>query len=313
MLWQYHLGDIVFLSGSIAVRGFSFYIGVFRRESGVTALKLLRKINNNAAVAQDKRGREMVVLGKGVGFHTMPYELTDLSIVYRTFYDVDPQYYDIVSSLPEEALMAGADIVEQAEITLNIELNPNLPFTLADHISFALQREKQGIQLATPLNYDVRHLYPREYELGLRALEIVRLRTGSSLPRAEAVSIALYLVNAELEGSDLHSTLTAVEVLDDVTSIVEQKLGVTLDRESYNYARFAMHIQFLVRRLSSGAPMEQGSGGMLDELSASYPQVYACARDVAQSIEQKYGWHCSRDEVLYLMLHIYRVQSRDDG
>ena len=43
-------------------------------------MKLLRKINNNAAVAQDKRGREMVVLGRGVGFHPMPYELTDLSV-----------------------------------------------------------------------------------------------------------------------------------------------------------------------------------------------------------------------------------------
>jgi len=52
-------------------------------------MKLLRKINNNAAVAQDNRGREMVVLGRGVGFHPMPYELTDLSVVYRTFYDVD--------------------------------------------------------------------------------------------------------------------------------------------------------------------------------------------------------------------------------
>ena len=55
-------------------------------------MKLLRKINNNAAVAQDNRGREMVVLGRGVGFHSMPYELPDLSVVYRTFYDEDPQY-----------------------------------------------------------------------------------------------------------------------------------------------------------------------------------------------------------------------------
>lgn len=54
-------------------------------------MKLLRKINNNAAVAQDKRGREMVVLGRGVGFHPMPYELSDLSVIYRTFYDVDPK------------------------------------------------------------------------------------------------------------------------------------------------------------------------------------------------------------------------------
>lgn len=275
-------------------------------------MKLLRKINNNAAVAQDKRGREMVVLGRGVGFHPMPYELTDLSVVYRTFYDVDPQYYEMLSSLPEEALMAAADIVEQAEIALQAELNPNLPFTLADHIAFAQEREKQGIRLATPLHYDVQHLYPREYELGLQAMETVRLRTGTALPRAEAVNIALHIVNAELEGSDLSSTLAAVEVLDEVTVLVERELGIALDRESYNYARFAMHIQFLVRRLSSGKVMEQGSGKMLSELSAEYPATYRCAQAVAKEIEQRHGWHCSSDEVLYLMLHIYRVQNRQN-
>lgn len=275
-------------------------------------MKLLRKINNNAAVAQDKRGREMVVLGRGVGFHPMPYELTDLSVVYRTFYDVDPQYYEMLSSLPEEALMAAADIAEQAEIALQAELNPNLPFTLADHIAFAQEREKQGIRLATPLHYDVQHLYPREYELGLQAMETVRLRTGTALPRAEAVNIALHIVNAELEGSDLSSTLAAVEVLDEVTVLVERELGIALDRESYNYARFAMHIQFLVRRLSSGKVMEQGSGKMLSELSAEYPATYRCAQAVAKEIEQRHGWHCSSDEVLYLMLHIYWVQNRQN-
>lgn len=275
-------------------------------------MKLLRKINNNAAVAQDKRGREMVVLGRGVGFHPMPYELTDLSVVYRTFYDVDPQYYEMLSSLPEEALMAAADIAEQAEIALQAELNPNLPFTLADHIAFAQEREKQGIRLATPLHYDVQHLYPREYELGLQAMETVRLRTGTALPRAEAVNIALHIVNAELEGSDLSSTLAAVEVLDEVTVLVERELGIALDQESYNYARFAMHIQFLVRRLSSGKVMEQGSGKMLSELSAEYPATYRCAQAVAKEIEQRHGWHCSSDEVLYLMLHIYRVQNRQN-
>lgn len=275
-------------------------------------MKLLRKINNNAAVAQDKRGHEMVVLGRGVGFHPMPYELTDLSVVYRTFYDVDPQYYEMLSSLPEEALMAAADIAEQAEIALQAELNPNLPFTLADHIAFAQEREKQGIRLATPLHYDVQHLYPREYELGLQAMETVRLRTGTALPRAEAVNIALHIVNAELEGSDLSSTLAAVEVLDEVTVLVERELGIALDRESYNYARFAMHIQFLVRRLSSGKVMEQGSDKMLSELSAEYPATYRCAQAVAKEIEQRHGWHCSSDEVLYLMLHIYRVQNRQN-
>lgn len=276
-------------------------------------MKLLRKINNNAAVAQDKRGREMVVLGRGVGFHTMPYELDDLSVIYRTFYDVDPKYYEVLASLPEGALLASADIAEQAEILLDTELNPNLPFTLADHIAFAQQREQQGIKLAVPLSYDVRQLYPREYELGLQALETVRLRTGSSLPRAEAVSIALHIVNAELEGSDLHSTLTAVRVLDEVTAVVEQQLGVSLDRESYNYARFAMHIQFLVRRLSCGQVMQQGSGELLAELAAEHPTIYHCAQCAADVIHTNHGWACSREELLYLMLHIHRVQCRENG
>lgn len=120
-------------------------------------MKLLRKINNNAAVAQDNRGREMVVLGRGVGFHPMPYELTDLSVVYRTFYDVDPQYYEILSNLPEDALLAAADITEQSEITLRTELNPNLPFTLADHIAFAQQRESRasGWQLRSITTYSI--------------------------------------------------------------------------------------------------------------------------------------------------------------
>lgn len=276
-------------------------------------MKLLRKINNNAAVAQDKRGREMVVLGRGVGFHSMPYELTDLSVVYRTFYDVDPKYYDMLSSLPEASLLAGADISEQAEILLDAELNPNLPFTLADHIAFAQQREQNGIQLAMPLSYDVQQFYPREYELGLRALETVRIRTGCSLPRAEAASIALHIINAELEGSDLHSTLAAIEVLEGLTKMIEEMLGISLDRSSYSYARFAIHIQFLVRRLSAGIAVEHGSGNMLDELSKAYPDIYRCACAAAKEIERHQGWHCSRDEVLYLMLHIYRVQSRENN
>lgn len=274
-------------------------------------MKLLRKINNNAAVAQDKRGHEMVVLGRGVGFHTMPYELTDLSVVYRTFYDVDPKYYEMLSALPEAAVLASAEIAEQAEITLDCELNPNLPFTLADHIAFALQREQQGIQIALPIAYDVRQLYPRECELGLRALEIIRVRTNCTLPRAESVSIALHIINAELEGSDFSATVAAMDVLEDVTALVEQTLGIRLDRENYNYARFAMHIQFLVRRLRSDEPVQAGSGKILTELSREYPEVYHCACLVAQHLEERYHWHCSEDEVLYLLMHIHRVQSRE--
>ena len=260
-------------------------------------MKIIRKINNNAAVAQDRKGREMVVLGRGVGFGTMPYELTDLSRIYRTFYDVDPRYFDALAELPQDVVLASADIVEQAEIALDGELNPNLTFTLADHIAFAIQREKKGIALAMPLVYDVKRLYPKESELGIRALEIVRLRTGTSLPDAEGVSIALHLINAELEGSNMHTMLTAFNVLEELTAIVEQ---------------FAMHLQFLVQRLQTGRPAQDESGSLLEQTAQEYPQIYACACALAHHLQERYGWQCSRNEILYLMLHIHRVQNREE-
>lgn len=56
-------------------------------------MKIIRQINNNAALALDGNGKELVVLGRGVGFPKMPYELTDLSRIERTFYDVNPKIF----------------------------------------------------------------------------------------------------------------------------------------------------------------------------------------------------------------------------
>lgn len=41
-------------------------------------MEVYKKINNNVALARDAKGRELVVFGKGIGFASMPYELTDL-------------------------------------------------------------------------------------------------------------------------------------------------------------------------------------------------------------------------------------------
>ena len=51
-------------------------------------MEITRKINNNVALGVDSNGREIVVCGKGIGFPKMPYTLTDMSQVQRTYYDI---------------------------------------------------------------------------------------------------------------------------------------------------------------------------------------------------------------------------------
>lgn len=270
-------------------------------------MQIVRKINNSAAVALDSRGREMIVIGKGIGFPKVPYELTDFSLVDRTFYDIEPRYYEMLSTLPQEILLASADISEDAQVILNTSLNSNLPLTLADHLNFAVERFRGGLELKIPIAYDIRHLYPKEFDLGKKALEILKEYVGVSLPDSEAVSIAMHLINAEFEHSDMHSLVKVLDILESIDSILEKELNFTLDKDSYNYYRFSMHIRYLIQRLMTSSQVESGSSSMVKSLAREYPKTYMCAKRVAAYLHKAEGWCCSDEEILYLMLHINRV------
>ena len=276
-------------------------------------MQIIKKINNNVALAVDAKGNELIVFGKGVGFPAVPYELTDLSSIQRTFYDMDPRYVQMSAGIPAAVLEASADITEEAEMTLACELNPNLLFTLADHLNFALERLRNGTPLATPLSYDVRHLYPKEAALGDKALGVLEKYTGVRLPDYEAVGVALHLINAESETDDIHTTMMALKITADVDEIIERELHIKLDKDGFQYSRFAMHLRYLVQRLASGEQVEDQGIGLLGQMRREYPAVYACARVVVEYFAGSWGWQCNDEELLYLMMHIYRVQrQRDD-
>ena len=111
-------------------------------------MQICKKINNNVALARDAKGRELVVFGKGIGFPAMPYELTDLSGVQRTFYDVNEKYFALLREIPGEVFLLADDIAANAQDELDCSLSPNLTYALADHLNFAIQRCRDGIALS---------------------------------------------------------------------------------------------------------------------------------------------------------------------
>lgn len=117
-------------------------------------MEVYKKINNNVALARDAKGRELVVFGKGIGFASMPYELTDLSRIQRTFYDVNEKYLALLRDVPEAVFLAADDIADTAREELDCTLNANLTYALADHLNFAIQRSREGLNVQVPLAYD---------------------------------------------------------------------------------------------------------------------------------------------------------------
>ncbi len=272
-------------------------------------MDVFKKINNNVALARDAKGRELVVFGKGIGFPSMPYELTDLSAVQRTFYDVNEKYFDLLREVPGEVFLVADDIADTAREELGCALSPNLTYALADHLYFAIQRCRDGITLQTPLAYDIRHLYPEEYSLARQALHQVRETLHVDLPEEESVSIALHFITAESEVGDMHSTILTAKVISEISGLVEQHLSVKLDKDSFSFSRFAMHLRYLVQRMMHGKPLggDDSVDSMFRTVCQEYPDIYACVQRINEFLTITYGWPCSKEEQLYLIMHIHRV------
>lgn len=274
---------------------------------------ILKKINNNVALACSDAGDEIVVFGRGVGFPEMPYELEDESVIQRIFTSVDETVVGVVGSISDDVLLAASDIADLAGKTLDCKLSPNLPFVLADHLQFAVERDDDSIVVENPLSHEVAFVYPREHSIGLNGISIVRERTGVEIPEVEATSIALHIVNAEIDGmgsaQDMDFVMKSTAVIQAITEIVERLLGVELDRSSYAYVRFVAHLRFLVRRLMKGGVKETENSSLFRQAARDFAESYRCASAINNYLIKTYNWSCSDEEMLYLMMHINRLRS----
>ena len=108
-------------------------------------MKVIKKINNNVAICVDNNNHELIAFGKGIGFPQMPYELTDLNKIDRTYYGVNQNYLGLLDEIPEDIFEISAKIVDYAKGKIMNEVNSNITFTLADHINFAIQRYKKNM------------------------------------------------------------------------------------------------------------------------------------------------------------------------
>ncbi len=272
-------------------------------------MRAIRKINNNVAVCVDGSGRELIAFGKGIGFREMPYEL-DLSAIDRTFYDISEQYQPMFSEISAPLIELAAQIVDRAKAELPYELNPNINITLADHISFCLERLEKGIRIRMPLAYDMAIAYPLEMQLARQTLERVRLATGVALPEEELSGVAMAFINARLDDKPDTSAEAAVDAaaaLRDVTGLIEKTMKLSIDRSSFNYARFATHFQYLVERINSGGQMASENVSLAPSLREEFPAVADCVEAIAGYFQTRWSSPVNEEEKMYLILHVNRI------
>ena len=272
-------------------------------------MRLIKKINTSAVLCVDGDGRQLVVMGRGLGFCEIGEQI-DLDRVQRTFYDVSPLYVGMISELPEDVLEFSSQLVDVSMGLISYELSPNIAFILADHIAFAIKRARERIAVSMPLSYDLKQQYPVEYRIGQYAVKRINRQFDLHLPPQEAVGIAMAFINnmaSPAESQKVKDDAQFEAILEEATRLVERDLHVQVDRETVNYARFATHIQYLYQRAAAGGAIESVNESMYGPVSAEYPEVAACSDHISDVFLEHLGRTLSDEEKLYLMLHVNRI------
>lgn len=270
-------------------------------------------LNNNIVSSLDERGREVLLVGRGLGWQAKPGEAIDKKKIDKIFrMDTGASTEKLKQLFLEvdvEVIELSARIIDYARETLKKKLNKNVYITLTDHISFAIERMKQGVTFRNALQWETSKLYPAEYAIGLYALELIQKTMQVEFPKDEAGSIALHIVNAEYD-CNMNYTQQMTEIIQNSLNIVRYAFHMEFDEQSLDYQRFTTHLLFFAQRALDHKLMDGGPDEMYELMKKKNPRQFRCAEKIQDYLKKQYNFTLTAEEITFLTVHIVRVTTK---
>ncbi|MEN8079222.1 PRD domain-containing protein [Clostridioides difficile] len=277
---------------------------------------IIKKIfNNNAILAKDSEKREVVVMGCGIGFKKDIGDNIDEEKVEKTFIlkekDASEKFKLLLEDVPTKIIYLCYDIIDYAKNMIATEINDYIYVTLTDHINNAIELFKEGLNRPNIIVWEIKKFYPKEFEIGVKALEFIEDELDIKLPDDEAGNIALHLINAQVNNScnKVEDVAKQTKMVQDILNIVRYTYNVELNEESLNYERFVTHLRFFFQRLNKkkvDKVENEDDDFLLNQVKVKYKEAYNCMLKVEKYLDKE----LDDEEKLYLTLHIQRITSR---
>ncbi|NJI80931.1 PRD domain-containing protein [Clostridioides difficile] len=268
-------------------------------------------LNNNVVITLDENDEEIIVMGKGIGYQKSKGSLIDKTKVNKVFRisnkEISNKLQELLNNIPIEHMKLSSEIIEYAQTKLNKKLNESIYISLSDHTYSAIQRMKEGINVKNAILWEIKRFYKEEFEIGMKALDIIESKTGVKLPEDEAGFIAFHIVNAQLsEGHTLASDIA--KLIQEVLSIVRYHFRIEFHEESVFYYRFIMHLKFFAQRLLLNSAHEgETDKELLSIIKSKYNKEFECVIKIKNFIKKQYNYILTDDELIYLTIHLAKV------
>ena len=277
-----------------------------------------RILTNNAVVIDDENQQEKIVCGKGIAFKKRPgMEIDEMSINQTFILEGGGEYSrfeQLLKDVPLEYLELSSEIINMAKLEFAKKFKDNVIITLSDHLYVAIKRCREGMTISNPLLWDIKNFYEIEYDIGLRALELIKNKFHIQLPNDEAGFIALHIVNAELDEDNMDHIFQVTKVIQEIMTIVKYHFHAEFDTSNVYYYRFITHLKFFALRLLKDNQFnEDEENELLDVVKDKYCTSYECVLKIKDFLEKKYNYTLQEDEIVYLTIHVHRVVHKTKG
>ncbi|WP_342418658.1 PRD domain-containing protein [Paenibacillus sp. FSL H8-0168] len=270
--------------------------------------------NNNAIIAKDQKRDEFVVMGRGIAFKKSAGEQVEEHLIEKVFVlkhkDASEKFKLLLEDVPSEYVSLCYDIIEYGKSILEAQLSDYIYVSLTDHMNNAFKMFDEGFKNANPLIWEIKKFYPKEFAVGLKALEFIEEETDKRLSEDEAGNIALHLINAQVNSSynKVADVAQQTQKIHDILNIIKYSYNTTIDEHSISYERFITHLRFFFQRLNKKEKAELEDDFLWRQVKTKYKKAYGCMLKIEKYLDMV----LSDEEKLYITIHIQRVTQRQN-
>lgn len=271
---------------------------------------ILKVMNNNVILAKDlDKNNEVVLIGKGLGFgkkkqDTVTIKDDQIEKAYRTFDQAfKKDYLALIDSIDSKVMAICTEIILYAETQLG-NLSPRVHVVLTDHIAFALERIKSGMEISNPFLLEIKSMYTKEYEIAKRAKDMILDEIGIEIADDEVGFITLHL-NAAREHKDVKQKLKYTRLIQELIQIIEKALGIKIEASDLSYTRLVNHLKGSIDRVDKKKSVENP---LLETIKIEFKDAYKISEMIKAHIEETLNKEVSEYELGYMTIHIDRIR-----
>lgn len=278
-------------------------------------MRIFKALNNNVAVVVDDKDQEKIVMGRGICFKKKAGDDIDPEMIDKIFFlsakDAHNKFQVLIQDIPIEHIAIGEEIISEARVRLGKKLNDMIYISLIDHVHTSILRFLDGVTVKNVLLWDIRRFYKDEFQVGLWALDLIQEKCKVRLPDDEAGFIALHLANAQMDQEIMHNMYEITTIMQEIANIVKYFYQIEFNEDDVYYYRFITHLKFFAKRLiDHNIYDEEDNDDLWDVIKSKYQNAFRCVEKITQFILKKYEYQLSKEEQIYLTIHIERVVNK---